>query len=111
MAKTKKVNGHYVRSLRATRVLARQPTLSLMPKYKTPLGAAYVVDSRNLLAELPQDSVDLVLTSPPYALHFKKEYGNVEKHGYVAWFLPFAREIYRVLKPEEIGRASCRERV
>jgi len=100
VAKAKKVNGHYVRSLRATRVLACQPTLSLTPKYKTPLGAAYVVDSRSLLAELPQDSVDLALTSPPYALHFKKEYGNVEKHGYVAWFLPFAREIYRVLKPE-----------
>jgi DNA modification methylase len=39
----------------------------------------------------------LVVTSPPYALHFKKEYGNAEKHQYVDWFLPFAREIARVL--------------
>jgi len=52
------------------------------------------------LAELPESSVDLVVTSPPYALHFKKEYGNVEKQEYVEWFLPFAREIYRSLKPE-----------
>jgi len=38
-----------------------------------------------------------VFTSPPYALHFKKEYGNVHKDDYVEWFLTFAREIQRVL--------------
>jgi len=47
---------------------------------------------------LPADSVNLVLTSPPYALHFKKEYWNVEKADYVDWFLSFAHEIFRVLK-------------
>jgi len=41
--------------------------------------------------------VNLVVTSPPYALHFKKEYGNADKNQYVSWFLPFAREIKRVL--------------
>ena len=39
------------------------------------------------------------MTSPPYALHFKKEYGNVAKEAYVEWFRPFGREIRRVLKP------------
>jgi len=38
-----------------------------------------------------------VVTSPPYALHFKKEYGNKNKWVYIEWFLPFAREIQRVL--------------
>jgi hypothetical protein len=95
MARRRKLNSHYVRSVRATRIPARQPSLSLVPTYRTSFGAAYTVDSRELLAELPSDSVDLVLTSPPYALHFKKEYGNVEKHGYVAWFLPFARDSSR----------------
>jgi len=57
-------------------------------------------DARGLLAKLPENSVDLVLTSPPYALHFKKEYGNVEKEAYVEWLRPFGREIFRVLKPE-----------
>ncbi len=57
-------------------------------------------DARTLLAKLPENSVDLVVTSPPYALHFKKEYGNVEKGAYVDWLRPFGREIYRVLKPE-----------
>jgi len=63
------------------------------------LGAAYIADSRDLLAAVREESVDLVLTSPPYALHFKKEYGNVSKQDYVHWFLPFAREMYRALKP------------
>jgi len=48
---------------------------------------------------MPDESVDLVLTSPPYALHFKKAYGNVDKAEYVDWFRRFGEEIYRVLKP------------
>ena len=38
-----------------------------------------------------------VVTSPPYALHFKKEYGNAEKRDYVDWLLPYAAEVRRVL--------------
>lgn len=67
------------------------------PFYKTNLGAAYCGDSRDLSRELPDSSVNLIVTSPPYALHFKKEYGNVEKSEYVAWFLDFAREFRRIL--------------
>jgi site-specific DNA-methyltransferase (cytosine-N4-specific) len=47
---------------------------------------------------MPDDSLNAVITSPPYALHFKKEYGNVDKKDYVKWFLPFAKEFFRVLK-------------
>ncbi|MBM4162639.1 MAG: site-specific DNA-methyltransferase [Ignavibacteria bacterium] len=46
---------------------------------------------------LPEGSVNLVVTSPPYALHFKKAYGNVDKKEYVEWFLPFAFEVKRIL--------------
>jgi site-specific DNA-methyltransferase (cytosine-N4-specific) len=46
---------------------------------------------------LPTGKVNLVGTSPPYALHFKKEYGNKSKKEYVEWFLPFAAEIHRIL--------------
>jgi len=67
------------------------------PFYATDLGVAYLGDARDLLRDLPDESVNLIVTSPPYALHFKKEYGNVEKHEYVAWFLEFAREFHRVL--------------
>jgi site-specific DNA-methyltransferase (cytosine-N4-specific) len=74
--------------------------LAREPFYRTPLGAAYLGDSRDLLKTLPDKSANLVVTSPPYALHFKKEYGNVEKHEYVEWFLDFAREVLRVLRDD-----------
>ena len=67
------------------------------PFYSTDYGSAYNADSRRILKNIPDKSVNLVFTSPPYALHFKKEYGNVEKSDYVDWFLSFAHEIYRVL--------------
>jgi len=51
-----------------------------------------------ILRSLPDDSVNAVITSPPYSLHFKKEYGNVDKKDYVKWFIPFAEEFFRVLK-------------
>lgn len=59
----------------------------------------YEGDAAALLGSLPEASVDLVVTSPPYALHFKKEYGNVDKSSYVEWFRPFGEQIYRALKP------------
>lgn len=70
------------------------------PGYKTRLGAAIVADSLEMLRALPDNSVNLIVTSPPYALHFKKAYGNADKSDYVDWFLPFAREFKRVLRPD-----------
>jgi DNA modification methylase len=67
------------------------------PYFESPYGAAYLGDSLTLLRSLPAGTVNLVMTSPPYALHFKKEYGNRSKKEYIEWFLPFAREIHRVL--------------
>src|SRR5574341_562050 len=67
------------------------------PFYTTDLGSAYHADSQKILKSLPKKSLNLVFTSPPYALHFKKEYGNVEKSDYVQWFLSFAEDIFRVL--------------
>jgi len=69
------------------------------PYYRTPFGSAYLASSLEVLKDLPDCSVNLVITSPPYALHFKKEYGNVCKSDYIDWFLPFAAEILRVLAP------------
>ena len=70
------------------------------PYYTTTLGDAYLADSLPLLKALPDDSINVVLTSPPYALHFKKEYGNADKSDYVDWFCGFAREVFRVLAPD-----------
>ncbi|AFZ42995.1 DNA methylase N-4/N-6 domain protein [Halothece sp. PCC 7418] len=74
--------------------------LSNIPYYKTHLGASYLGNSLELMAELPDESVDLICTSPPFALVRKKEYGNVDAHQYLEWFKEFASEFYRLLKPQ-----------
>ncbi|MFO0925796.1 MAG: DNA methyltransferase [Gemmataceae bacterium] len=89
--------------------------LPVPPAYTTPLGACYQGNALELLRELPDDSVSLVLTSPPYALRRKKAYGNVGPAEYTDWFLPFADEIYRVLRPAgsfvfEMARLAARHR-
>ena len=68
------------------------------PLYYTVRGQAYAGDSLELLAELPDDSIDLVMTSPPFALRRQKTYGNVEETEYVQWIKPFGQEVFRVLK-------------
>lgn len=73
------------------------PKIVSKPMYRTDAGAAYLGDSLELLKSLPDSSVNLVMTSPPYALHFKKEYGNATKSDYVRWILPFAEQIRRVM--------------
>jgi len=71
--------------------------LTQAPYFSSRLGAAFLGDSLEMLRGLPDASVNLVVTSPPYALHFKKAYGNADKNSYIAWFLPFAKEIQRIL--------------
>ena len=46
-----------------------------------------------------------MVTSPPFALHFKKEYGNKNQTDYIPWFLEFAQEVKRVLT-EDRDRSS-----
>jgi len=72
--------------------------MRIKPFYYTTRGKAYVGDSLELMAELPNDSIDLVMTSPPFALRRQKTYGNVEETEYVNWIKPFGSEIFRVLK-------------
>lgn len=75
------------------------PRIKQDAAYTTKLGKAYIADSRGLMETLPDESVDLVMTSPPFALLRQKDYGNVPDHEYIAWFTPFAKEIQRILKP------------
>src|SRR5258708_11220115 len=70
------------------------------PFYTTPLGRAFLGDSLQVLPCLADASVNLIVTSPPYALHFKKEYGNADQGKYIEWFLPFARQFHRLLKDD-----------
>jgi site-specific DNA-methyltransferase (cytosine-N4-specific) len=70
------------------------------PSFKTSRGAAYCGRAEELLAGLADQSVNLIFTSPPYALHFKKNYGNVDQDHYVDWLLGFAPQLRRVLRPD-----------
>jgi DNA modification methylase len=67
------------------------------PVYSSALGSMYATDALGALRSMPAGCLNLALTSPPYALEFKKEYGNADKADYVEWLRPFATEIYRVL--------------
>jgi site-specific DNA-methyltransferase (cytosine-N4-specific) len=66
--------------------------------YRTKLGKAIVCDSLKWLLATKSDSIDLVITSPPFALQRKKEYGNRDQSAYVDWIIDFGHEIFRVLK-------------
>ena len=74
--------------------------------YKKYLNRITCGDCEEILKRIDSDSVDLVLTSPPYAnlrrYRMNKNDGLSElaPDKYVNWFLPKAKEIYRVLKPE-----------
>jgi DNA modification methylase len=68
------------------------------PLFVTHYGKAYLGDALELLGCLPDCSVDLVITSPPFALQREKEYGNRDQDNYVDWLLQFAVEVKRVLK-------------
>jgi site-specific DNA-methyltransferase (cytosine-N4-specific) len=68
--------------------------------YTTGIGSAWVGDcAATLRHECEADSVDLIVTSPPFALLNQKDYGNESQDDYVRWFQPFADEFWRVLKP------------
>lgn len=51
-----------------------------------------------MLPEVPNDSIDLVITSPPFALQRQKSYGNEEQGCYVEWLSKFGIQVKRTLK-------------
>lgn len=66
--------------------------------FTTDLGRMVLGDSIRVLGDLPGSSVDLIVTSPPFALVRKKSYGNADADRYLEWFRPFAEQFARVLK-------------
>jgi hypothetical protein len=73
---------------------------SALREYRTTQrGKIFLGDSLELLrGRIADSSVDLIMTSPPFGLVRKKDYGNVDAHEYVEWFKQFGREFHRVLK-------------
>lgn len=66
--------------------------------HKTKRGEILLGDSLDLMTDMKPESVDLIMTNPPFGLVRKKDYGNVESHEYVDWFKPFAAQFKRILK-------------
>ncbi|MCW2599490.1 MAG: methylase domain protein [Frankiales bacterium] len=67
--------------------------------YSTALGSQVCGDSLELLAQMADESVDLIVTSPPFALLRAKKYGNEDQADYIAWLAKFGEAAHRVLKP------------
>ncbi|MGG1314566.1 DNA-methyltransferase [Cohnella laeviribosi] len=67
--------------------------------YRTNLGTMYCGNSLDYLFNVAEEnSVDLIMTSPPFGLVRKKKYGNEDADKYCDWFRPFAEGFKRVLK-------------
>lgn len=71
----------------------------------------YLGDCNDILKDLPDNSVDLIFTSPPYADQRKSTYGGIAPDKYVDWFLPITFELLRVLKPSGTFVLNIKEKV
>jgi DNA modification methylase len=67
------------------------------PLYTREYGSAYLGDSLDLMRHIPDCSLNVIITSPPFALTSKKEYGNKASEDYVDWFMDFAVQFKRIL--------------
>jgi site-specific DNA-methyltransferase (cytosine-N4-specific) len=67
--------------------------------YRTRRGVQLCADSRDVMRFLPEESVDLIVTSPPFALLRQKSYGNQDQSAYVKWLGEFGELAFRILKP------------
>jgi len=68
-------------------------------------------DSAEVLKTLPDNSIDLIVTSPPYADQRKSTYGGISPDKYVEWFLPISEQLLRVLKPSGTFVLNIKEKV
>jgi site-specific DNA-methyltransferase (adenine-specific) len=73
--------------------------MPLVPLKDEPLVQLYLGDNREEIKAVPDNSVDLIVTSPPYANQRKDTYGGVTEGSYIEWFLVLSEQLLRVLKP------------
>ncbi|NLI98577.1 site-specific DNA-methyltransferase [bacterium] len=76
-----------------------------------PLDEIICGDCEKVLKDFPDDSIDLIVTSPPYADSREKTYGGINPNEYVSWFLPRAEQFLRILKPTGTFILNIKERV
>lgn len=71
----------------------------------------YLGDSKDVLKRLSDNSIDLIVTSPPYADQRNDTYGGIRHDKYVEWFLPISEQLLRVLKPTGTFILNIKEKV
>jgi len=76
--------------MRTPDTINKRPTLS---------SAVHLGDCLDVLRDYPDQSIDLIITSPPYADQRANTYGGIKPDDYVNWFIPRAEQFFRVLKP------------
>lgn len=76
-----------------------------------PLDTIICGDCEKVLKTLPENCINLIVTSPPYADRRKKIYGGIHPDKYVEWFLPKSKEFLRVLKEDGTFILNVKERV
>lgn len=80
------------------------------PKFAFELDRIIQGDCLNVIKAFPNDCIDLIVTSPPYADNRKKSYQGVPIRQYVEWFLPISDQLKRILKPEGSFVLNIKER-
>ena len=78
----------------------------MLERYEIFLG-----DSKDELLKLADNSIDLIVTSPPYSDQRINTYGGVSHKNYVDWFLPISEQLLRVLKPTGTFILNIKEKV
>jgi DNA modification methylase len=68
-------------------------------------------DCEEVLKDFPNSSIDLIVTSPPYADSRKNTYGGIHADRYVEWFLPKTEQFLRVLKPSGTFILNIKEKI
>ena len=71
----------------------------------------FLGDNKEILKNIPSNSVNLIVTSPPYADQRKGTYGGIHQDKYVEWFLPISKELLRVLNPTGTFILNIKEKV
>ena len=68
--------------------------------FSTKYGSAFRADSLDFMKKnIKDESVDLIMTSPPFPLLTKKKYGNEDQDNYLKWICSFFDDFNRILKP------------
>ena len=71
----------------------------------------YLGDALEILQTIEKESIDLIVTSPPYADSRTNTYGGIKPDEYNEWFLPITQELLRILKPTGTFILNIKEKV